>query len=41
VPPAQEIWLLTRPQDRKDLRIVTVADYLQSTFERERALFVD
>ncbi len=41
VPPELDIWLLMRPQDRKDPPIRTVADYLQSIFERERALFTD
>jgi len=39
VPPAREIWLLTRGQDRKDLPIRTVVDYLSEAFDAERALF--
>ncbi|WP_137174096.1 LysR family transcriptional regulator [Massilia sp. HP4] len=38
-PPAREIWLLTRGQDRKDLPIRTVVDYLVEAFDAERALF--
>ena len=32
-------WLLTRGQDRKDLPIRTVVDYLVETFDDARALF--
>ena len=38
-PPPREIWLITRGQDRKDLPIRTVVDYLLETFASERALF--
>jgi DNA-binding transcriptional LysR family regulator len=37
--PAREIWLLTRRQDRKNLAIRTVADYLTQLFADERSLF--
>lgn len=37
--PPREIWLLTRGQDRKDLPIRTVVDYLVEAFDAERALF--
>jgi len=40
VPPDREIWLLMRRQDRKDLPIRTVADYLIQTFANERSLFM-
>jgi len=39
VMPAREIWLLTRRQDRKDLAVRTVADYLAQAFGDARALF--
>ncbi len=39
VPPPREVWLLTRRQQRKDLPIRTVADYLTKIFATERALF--
>lgn len=38
-PPPREIWLITRGQDRKNLPIRTVVDYLLETFASERALF--
>ena len=38
-PPPREIMLLTRRQDRKDLPIRTVVDYLVEVFDDERALF--
>lgn len=38
-PPARELWLVTRKQDRKDLSIRTVAEHLLQMFEEERALF--
>lgn len=39
LPPSREIWLITRRQDRKDVPIRTVVDYLLETFASERALF--
>lgn len=39
VPEPREIWLLIRGQDRRDLPIRTVAEYLIRVFEEERALF--
>jgi len=39
VPPARELWLITRQQDRKDRPIRTVADFLVQVFTEERALF--
>jgi DNA-binding transcriptional LysR family regulator len=39
VPPAREMWLLTRPQDRKNLPVRTVVDYLVQVFSGEHALF--
>lgn len=41
VPPQRDAWLLMRPQDRKDLPIRAVADYLVATFEQEQGLFLD
>ncbi|MFK3799973.1 LysR family transcriptional regulator [Pseudomonas sp. NPDC088444] len=41
VPPTREVWLLMRPQDKKDLPIRTVADFLQGVFVEQRGLFVD
>lgn len=38
-PPPREIWLLTRGQDRKDLPIRTVIDYLVEVFDDARPLF--
>ncbi|WMD21621.1 LysR family transcriptional regulator [Achromobacter seleniivolatilans] len=38
-PPPREIVLLTRRQDRKDLPIRAVVEYLVQVFESERALF--
>jgi DNA-binding transcriptional LysR family regulator len=38
-PPARELWLITRKQDRKDTSIHTVAEYLMQIFVKERALF--
>jgi molybdate transport repressor ModE-like protein len=38
-PPARELWLITRRQNRKDLPIRTVADYLAKIFVDERELF--
>jgi molybdate transport repressor ModE-like protein len=38
-PPARELWLVTRKQDRKDLSIRIVAEHLLRMFEEERALF--
>jgi DNA-binding transcriptional LysR family regulator len=38
-PPARELWLIIRRQDRKDLRIGTVADYLAKIFLDGRELF--
>ena len=37
--PSREIWLVSRPQDRKDILVRTVIDYLIKLFEEERALF--
>jgi DNA-binding transcriptional LysR family regulator len=39
VPPPREVWLLTRRQDRKDLPISTVVEFLMQVFSDERALF--
>ena len=39
VPPPREAWLLTRRQQRKDLPIRTVAEYITKIFATERALF--
>lgn len=39
VPPDREIWLITRHQDRKDLPIRTVVDFLAALFSSRRALF--
>lgn len=38
VPPARELWLITRGQSRKDLAIRTVVDFLTQIFSDERAL---
>jgi len=38
-PPNREIWLLMRRQDRKDVTIRTVVDYLIEIFANERSLF--
>lgn len=38
-PPSRELWLLTRRQDRKDIPIRTVVDYMLQMFADERALF--
>jgi DNA-binding transcriptional LysR family regulator len=40
-PPAREIWLLSRRQDRKDLAIGTVVEYLTRLFADEQGLFED
>jgi DNA-binding transcriptional LysR family regulator len=40
-PPARELWLITRRQDRKDLPIRTVADHLARIFADEHELFED
>jgi molybdate transport repressor ModE-like protein len=39
VPQPREVWLLTRRQDRRDLPVRTVVDYLMRIFADERALF--
>lgn len=39
VPPHREIWLLLRRQDRKNLPIRTVGDYLMQAFASEQHLF--
>jgi DNA-binding transcriptional LysR family regulator len=39
VPPARDIWLITRRQDRKDLPIRLVSDFLSELFEQETGLF--
>lgn len=39
MPPSRGVWLLTRPQDRRDLSIRTVVEFLTETFSTERALF--
>lgn len=39
LPPARDIWLVTRRQERGDLAVRTVKDFLVSLFEAERALF--
>jgi DNA-binding transcriptional LysR family regulator len=38
-PPTRDIWLITRRQDRKDLPIRVVSDFLSKTFEQETKLF--
>jgi molybdate transport repressor ModE-like protein len=38
-PPSREIWLITRRQDRKDLPIRTVAEFLFQIFDEEREQF--
>ena len=38
-PPARELWLITRRQDRKDLPIRTVADHLVKIFVEQREFF--
>jgi DNA-binding transcriptional LysR family regulator len=37
--PSREIWLVSRPQDRKDVLVRVVIDYLVKAFEEKRALF--
>jgi len=39
VPPPREVWLLTRRQDRKDMAIRAVTDYIARKFADERPLF--
>lgn len=39
--PSREMWLLIRRQDRKDVPIGIVADYLQQAFIEARELFVE
>jgi molybdate transport repressor ModE-like protein len=39
VPPTRDIWLVTRRQDRKDLPIRLVSDFLSEIFEQEASLF--
>lgn len=39
VPPARELWLITRRQDRADLSIRMVVEFLLTSFTAERALF--
>ena len=39
VPQNREVWLLKRRQDRKDLPIRTVADFIAGIFAEEQALF--
>jgi len=38
-PPSRDIWLITRRQDRKDLPIRVVAEFLSEVFKKERGLF--
>jgi molybdate transport repressor ModE-like protein len=38
-PPPRELWMITRRQDRKDLAIRTVTDFLVQTFSQEHELF--
>jgi molybdate transport repressor ModE-like protein len=38
-PAARDIWLITRRQDRKDLPIRMVSDFLSEIFEQEKDLF--
>ena len=39
VPPSREVWLLKRRNDRKDLAIRTVSDFVIKAFAKERDLF--
>jgi DNA-binding transcriptional LysR family regulator len=39
MPPARELWLVTRRLDRKNLPIRTVIDFLTQVFLGERELF--
>jgi len=39
VPPSREIWLLKRRNDRKDLAIRTVSEFIAQAFAKERDLF--
>ncbi|WP_394781456.1 LysR family transcriptional regulator [Undibacterium sp.] len=38
-PPARELWLITRRQDRRDLSIRTVTEFITQVVTNERALF--
>lgn len=38
-PPSREVWMVMRRQDRKDISIRRVADYLEELFFRERHIF--
>lgn len=38
-PPSRELWIITRRQDRRDLSIRTVVDFLLDIFSKEHALF--
>lgn len=37
--PSREVWLVSRPQDRKDLLVRTVIDYLAGIFHEKRSWF--
>ena len=39
VPPARELWLVTRRQDDKEISIRTVIEFLMRIFDEERRLF--
>ena len=39
LPPARDLWLLTRPQSRNDVAIRTVIDHLTQLFAQDRELF--
>jgi DNA-binding transcriptional LysR family regulator len=39
MPPARELWLVTRRQDDKEISIRTVVEFLMRIFDRERRLF--
>ena len=39
-PPSREVWMVMRRQDRKDITIRRVADYLEDLFYRERHIFM-
>jgi DNA-binding transcriptional LysR family regulator len=39
MPPARELWLVTRRQDDKEISIRTVVEFLMQIFDKERRLF--
>jgi molybdate transport repressor ModE-like protein len=39
LPPSREVWLLKRRQDRKDLAIRTVSEFIAEAFLKDRGLF--